>query len=203
MEKKLKIQVESPVTVSFMVLCIIATFIRLTTPWPYMASVSAPGELDLRAWYFYSGLLFHVFGHANWGHFFSNLTLFMVLSPAIETRIGSKTLAQLIAAVALATSLGNLVLSDNPIIGASGIVLALIILNGAVDMTRDIIPVSMLLVIAMFLGKEMYFSVQLDKVSQFAHILGGLIGLLYSWRLVDETEDSTAYTRRLKEGRDA
>lgn len=173
-----------------MVLCIAATCIRLTAPWPYMASVSASGELNLTTWYFYTGLLFHVFGHVDWGHFFSNMTLFMVLSPAIETRIGSKNLVQVIAAVAITTSLGNLLLSDKPILGASGVVLALITLNGAVDMTRRIIPVSMLIVIAMFLGKEMYFSVQMDKVSQFAHIIGGIIGLVYTWRLVDETEGS-------------
>lgn len=55
-----------------------------------------------------------------------------------------------------------MLLSDKPVLGANGDVLALIILNGAVDMTRRSIPVSMLLVIAMFLGKEMYFSFQMD-----------------------------------------
>ena len=90
----------------------------------------------------------------------------------------------MIFATALATGFANILLSSNHLVGASGVVFMLIILASIVDFRKGTIPLSFLLIALIFIGKEVSdaFSKD-DNVSQLAHIVGGLVGAFFGFRL--------------------
>src|SRR5690349_24312956 len=87
--------------------------------------VAWPKLYDTRA---YVGLFTHILGHANWQHLIGNFMLILLLGPILEERHGSASLIVMIAITALITGLCNLIFSDGPLLGASGIVFMMILL---------------------------------------------------------------------------
>ena len=65
--------------------------------------------------------------------------------------------------------------------GASGIVFMLILLSSLSRVKSGHIPLTFILVVALFLGKEILNSLRPDGVSQFAHIVGGLCGSVFGF----------------------
>ena len=65
------------------------------------------------------------------------------------------------------------------LIGASGIVFMMIILSAFTNVKKGEIPLSLLLVAAIYLGREIVSAFTPDSVSQFGHIMGGLFGLFW------------------------
>ena len=68
------------------------------------------------------------------------------------------------------------------LLGASGIVFMMIILTSAVNMKEGGIPLSMILVILIYLGSEIWdaFTVK-DSISHLTHILGGICGAVFGF----------------------
>ena len=83
----------------------------------------------------------------------------------------------MILVTAIITGLLNAALFDTGGIGASGVVFMMILLGSFVNVQSGKIPLTFILVMLLFLGKEIYNGlVSDDNISQFAHILGGLCG---------------------------
>jgi len=82
----------------------------------------------------------------------------------------------MILITALVTAIIQISLFSTGLWGASGIVFMLIILISFANVRDGEIPVSFILVVLLFIGKEVLYSLQPDHVSQFAHILGGICG---------------------------
>ena len=63
------------------------------------------------------------------------------------------------------------------LLGASGIVFMLIVLSSLAGMREGHIPVTLILVVILYLGREVIDMIAAkDNVSQLGHILGGLCG---------------------------
>lgn len=123
-------------------------------------------------------LFTHVLGHAGWDHFMSNMLLFLVVAPPMEEKYGSRTLLFGIAVTALISGvLQCLIFPDSALLGASGIVFMLIMLASLSGMEAGRIPLTLLLVAALYLGEQVFdiLFVQ-DNVANFMHIIGGLCG---------------------------
>ena len=132
----------------------------------------------------YFRLFTHVLGHAGWPHLLGNLTFILLLGPILEERYGTGEITFMIFATALATGFANILISPNHLVGASGVVFMLIILASIVDFRKGTIPLSFLLIALIFIGKEVSDALSKDdNVSQLAHIVGGLVGAFFGFRL--------------------
>jgi membrane associated rhomboid family serine protease len=178
----MKITCDSPVTIFFGLACVAATACITLLP-SSIYFFSAPTTIQFLSPSFYLKLFLHVIGHADWSHLYGNIFILLLLSPAIETRIGGRKLILLLVIVALATGLLNALFFSSALLGASGVVFALIMMTAAVDVKKGTIPLAFLAVVLLYLGKELFALAQPDRVSQFAHIFGGIVGIFFAYRL--------------------
>jgi len=128
----------------------------------------------------------YVFGHSGAAHLIGNLSFILLLGPALEEKYGSRTILVLILITTLLTALVFLLFYSNGLLGASGVVFMFIILNSFTRVKADHIPLTFVLVCLIFLGKEVLDSFSNDQISQTAHILGGVCGGAFGFRLTKQ-----------------
>lgn len=127
----------------------------------------------------YLTLFTHTMGHASVDHLMGNFTMFLLLGPVIEEKYGSKKLLIMMAVTALITAVLNLMFFNTGLEGASGLVFMLIVLTSFANAKEGHIPVTFILVLLLFVGREVFAGFANDNVSQFAHIIGGLCGGMF------------------------
>lgn len=173
-----KLQYNSPVILTFALLSLGALLLgRLTGGKSTMllfAVYRAPLS-DPLAW---ARLFLHVLGHSGWSHYLGNMLLLLVIGPPLEEKYGSRPLLAGIALTALLTGLLQVALFPRTaLLGASGVVFMLIVLTSFSGMKDGRIPLTFVLVTALYLGRELIAAVtQTDQISQLTHILGGAVG---------------------------
>lgn len=127
-------------------------------------------------------LITHTLGHANIEHLLGNLTFILLLGPIVEEKYGSNQMLIMILITALLTGILNVLFFSTGLLGASGIVFMLIILASFTNTRGGEIPLTFILVVLLFLGKEIIQSFRADQISQFAHIIGGVCGSFFGFR---------------------
>ena len=120
----------------------------------------------------------HVLGHADWGHLLNNMMLLLVVGPAQEEKYGSANIVFVMLATAVATAVVNMVFFPNvALLGASGIVFAMILLSSITSTDGHTIPLTFILVAVLYIGQQVYEGLFVaDNISQLGHIVGGLVG---------------------------
>ena len=171
MKKKLRITLNAPFTLCFALLCGLATLLcsvfRESTIMlfsTYAAPMSDP--------MMYLRLFTHVLGHSGLAHLIGNMTLILLLGPALEEKYGASRLLVVVLATALITGIiHNLFFPSTALLGASGVVFAMILLT-------------FILVALLYLGQQIWDGVTLrDNISNLSHIIGGLVGSGAGWLL--------------------
>ena len=176
--KKLRIQYNSPVVLSFALLSLLALLLgQLTGGWTTRALFSvyrAPLTDPLT----YVRMAGHVLGHSGYAHDMGNMTLLLVVGPPLEEKYGSRRLLGCILFTALASGLVQFIFfPGTALLGASGIVFMMIVLSSLAGMREGTIPLTLILVVLIYLGGEIVDAVTVrDNVSQLTHIVGGLCG---------------------------
>lgn len=178
----MKVTYNSPVTLTFSLICTV------------LLVLDSQGFSGLRDQFFvvrpsmdlsnpldYFRLMSHIFGHANWGHFVSNFTFILLLGPILEEKYGSTHLMEMIFITAVTTGILNVLFFSTGLLGASGIVFMFIILSSFTNFKSGDIPLTFVLVILIYLSKEVINSWEADQVSQFAHIIGGVTGSAFGF----------------------
>lgn len=136
----------------------------------------------------YFRLFSHVFGHADWGHLLSNFSFILLIGPLLEEKYGSKIMMEMIFITALLTGIVTLLFMNMTLLGASGIVFMLILLSSFANFKAGRIPITFLLIIVLYIGKEVANSFAQDSISQFAHIFGGICGGIFGFIINSRTE---------------
>ncbi|MBN1243900.1 MAG: rhomboid family intramembrane serine protease [Spirochaetales bacterium] len=156
-----------------------------STAFPGLAEglFSAPARGTFRAgspldWF---RLISHVAGHAGLEHFLSNFMMILLLGPILEAVYGSPLMLLMGGVTALATGILNALLFPTSLMGASGIVFMMILLASFTNFGKGEIPITFLLVMILFLGREVLASFASNQVSEFAHIIGGLMGAFFGF----------------------
>ncbi|MFK7906227.1 MAG: rhomboid family intramembrane serine protease [Chitinophagales bacterium] len=126
-------------------------------------------------------LITHAIGHANWPHLVGNFTFILLLGPLIEEKYGSQLLLIMMFITAFITGILNVTLFSTGLLGASGIVFMLILLSSMTNFKSGTIPLTFVLIVTLFIGKEVITSLQADNISQFAHIIGGIFGAVFGF----------------------
>ena len=176
--KKLQFSFNSPVILGFTIACFFVLVIDWITGGTstntlfsvYRSSISSPLT--------YVRFFGHVLGHAGWEHFIGNIMLILVVGPLLEEKYGSSNILFVIIATALVTGLINFVFFPHAqLLGASGVVFALILLSSFTSFKEGKIPVTFLLVAVIYIGEQVYQGIFIqDNVSNLTHIVGGGVG---------------------------
>ena len=184
---KFKIVVNAPVVLAFSAICVLALVLDKLTARQSTAllfSVYRTGA-SMASPFTYIRFFGHVFGHLDISHLTGNLMMILILGPMLEDRYGGKTLTIVIAITAFITGLASFLLFPNQaLMGASGVVFAFILLASFTSFKDREIPLTFILVAIMYIGQQIYQGIFVtDNVSQFTHILGGIIGSVLGYNL--------------------
>lgn len=129
-QRKLKISFNSPVILSFTILCFLAMILNIITRGFANQVFFSVYRSSLLSPWTYLRFFGHVLGHANWNHFFGNITLILVVGPLLEEKYGSSNMLFVILATALTTGVVHFIFFPRVmLLGASGVVFALILLS--------------------------------------------------------------------------
>ena len=183
-KKKLSFTYNAPVTLTFALVSLIVLVVGWITKGKstqmffevYRSKISVP---------FFIRLFGHVLGHADLSHYASNMTLFLLLGPVLEEKYKGSTLIEAFGLVALISGLVQIIIFPHTaLLGASGLVFMMIILVSAGDLKKGEIPISLILVMIIYLGSEFVTMIAVkDSVSQLTHLIGGLCGAVFGGML--------------------
>ncbi len=129
----------------------------------------------------YLKLLLHVFGHSDWNHFLSNMAFILLLGPVIEERYGSPVLVVMMSVTSLVTGVLNACFSPVALVGSSDIAFMMILLASFTSISKSQIPLSFILILVLYIGREILGTGEKQNISTLAHIAGGLCGSLFAF----------------------
>jgi len=131
----------------------------------------------------YLRLFTHVIGHKDWAHLIGNFSFILLIGPILEEKYRSGSILIMMLATALATGLLNLLFFSTALMGASGVVFMLILLSSFTNIRSGEIPLTFILILVLYLAREVIGGLGADNISQFAHIIGGICGSLFGFLL--------------------
>lgn len=176
--KKIKVDFNSPVILGFTLVCLIAMILNIITIDRSNDLVFSVYSSSLGDPFTYIRFIGHIFGHANWSHFMGNIMLILVVGPLLEEKYGSLNMIFVIVATAIVTGLVHFIFFPNyQLLGASGVVFALILLSSFTSMKEGTIPMTFILVVCIYIGEQVYEGLFVnDNVANLTHIIGGFVG---------------------------
>ena len=177
----IKFHYNSPVVLTFTLICVLVFIINAFTNGALNPYVSLGTKFHFNSVLDYVRLFTYTFGHSSADHLMSNFAFLLLLGPVIEEKYGSQRLLIMMALTALITAILNLVLFNTGLWGASGLVFMFIMLVSFVNVKDGKIPITFVLILFLYVGRELYESFAQDNISQFAHIMGGICGSLFGF----------------------
>jgi len=185
-----RIHYNAPVTLTFAAICLVVLWLSQLTGGAsdrFLFSVyRAPFSDPLM----YLRLFGHVLGHANMAHYFNNFMIILLLGPMLEEKYGGKWIVIMMVVTAFVTGVLHVVISSNAKLGASGIVFMMILLSSFANIKRGRIPLTLILVVGIFIGREVMSAMTLDNnIAYMSHIVGGLCGAAFGFIANRGTDD--------------
>lgn len=185
----MKISNNSPVVIMFVIIASVELLLNTLTSGAVGYYFSSPGSFGNWSVMDIGRSVLHVFGHASYDHLVGNMMFILLLGPILEEKYGSLSLLFMILVTAVLTAFLNAFLFTGGILGASGVVFMMIILSSFTNVKAGTFPLTFVMVIVLYFGKEFYQSFSSSNVSHFAHILGGcfggIFGLLFSKKAIN------------------
>jgi len=180
----MRIRYNAPITLSFALIATLVLAIDQLTgagliPWlcvvPGRDSFSFSSGLD------YVRIFTHIIGHISWEHLIGNFAIILLIGPILEEKYGSVSILIMVLLTALVTGLLNALIFPSALLGASGVAFMMILLVSFTNIRNGEIPLTFILIVVLYLAKELIVSFQQDQISQFAHIAGGLCGSMFGF----------------------
>lgn len=184
MKRLVRLQYNSPVVLTFALLSLAALLLdKLTGGWTTVKlfSVYRSPLTDILT---YPRFVLHVLGHSGYSHYIGNMMMILVVGPGLEEKYGSRNILSAIIITALVSGVIYWFLfPGSMLMGASGIVFMMIVMASLAGMRDGYIPITLILVLILYLGNEIVDGVMLkDNVSQLTHIIGGICGAVLGLR---------------------
>lgn len=176
--RKMKISFNSPVILGFVVICFAALILGTITGGMTNNLFFSVYRSSLINPLTYIRFIGHIFGHANWNHFIGNIMLILLVGPLLEEKYGSFNMVVIIITTAIVTGLVNFIFFPHiQLLGASGVVFALILLSSFTSFKEGTIPLTFILVALVYIGQQVYEGIFInDNVANLTHIIGGVVG---------------------------
>jgi membrane associated rhomboid family serine protease len=180
-----RIHYNAPLILSFTFVCLAVLGLeRVLEPVVFQRFFTvyrAPMSDPLMYWRLFS----HAVGHAGYAHYLANFMIILLIGPLLEERYGGKRLVVMMLVTALVTGVLHMVFAPGTAkLGASGIVFMLILLGSFTNFQRGRVPLTLILVLAIYLGKEFVavFGANADSnIAYMSHIVGGLCGAVFGF----------------------
>lgn len=185
MKKKIKVKYNSPVILSFVIICFFVTLASIITNGYIIKVFFSVYRDSLDGILSFLRLISHTIGHTSFNHFINNAMYLLLLGPMLEEKYGSKVMFEVIIFAALVTGIIHCLLWENLILcGASGIVFACIVLSSFTAFKDREIPLTFILVVILFIGNEIYSGIMIqDNISNISHVFGGITGAVIGYVL--------------------
>jgi membrane associated rhomboid family serine protease len=180
----MKLKYNAPTVLTFAIISAVVLLLSSTVIHglvKYWFTVGGRGSFSPASFRCWATLFTHVIGHANWDHLLSNFAFILLVGPILEENYGSLSLLVMIAITALVTGVLNVLFFPTALLGASGIVFMMILLGSFTNFSRGEIPLTFILVLIIYLGREIFNAFANDNISEFAHIVGGFCGSLFGF----------------------
>jgi membrane associated rhomboid family serine protease len=162
----------------------------LTESWFMVPGKGSFTPFHIRSWV---TLVTHVLGHANWTHLIANFSLILLIGPILEERYGSWPLLEMIFLTALVTGVLNVLFFSKALLGASGVAFMMILLASFTNFKKGEIPLTFVLILVLYLGRELFNSLADNTISEFAHIIGGFCGSIFGFFRTAQTSPERVY----------
>ena len=174
----IRLQYNSPVVLTFALLSLLVLWLHHWTGGKSTTALFCVYRSSWRDPGTYPRFVLHVLGHANYSHLLHNMMMILVVGPPLEEKYGSRPLLWAIVVTALVSGMVHwLFFPGSALMGASGIVFMMIAMSSLSGMRDGCIPLTLVLVLALYLGGEIIDGITLaDNVSQLTHIIGGICG---------------------------
>lgn len=178
-KRRIKVEYDSPVILTMAILSFAALIINELTNGAANAAVFSISRESFGSPMFFVRIVCHVLGHANFAHFFGNMSLLLIIGPQVERRYGSADILVSIIFTAVVSGGAHCLFSaDKALLGASGIVFMCIFLSTVENIGDGKLSLTFVFVAAIYFGQAIYEGIfSSDNVSQLAHIIGGLCGI--------------------------
>ena len=179
-----RIQYNAPVILTFALVSLMVlglSYVVEPITYQRLFMVYRASPLDLMT---YWRMFSHVLGHANYAHYMANFMIILLIGPLLEERYGGKWLLIMMAVTALVTGILHIMVSDGAKLGASGVVFMLILLGSFTNFQRGRVPLTLILVLGIFIGREVVAAINADAANNIAylsHIVGGLCGAAFGF----------------------
>ncbi len=178
----MKITFQSKGTLYLSLLCVLGSFIVMTTPKTNFSHVfMLNGDAQFTEWEWYISLVAYIFGHSSIEHLLGNMSLLLILGPIIELKYGTKRFVFMSLITALITGILHTLLWDNGLLGFSGLVFMYIVLSTLLNIRNREIPFTFILVVVLYFGMEVLSSLKDTQISHFAHLFGGAMGAFWGF----------------------
>ncbi|MEZ3503241.1 MAG: rhomboid family intramembrane serine protease [Lachnospiraceae bacterium] len=176
--RKVRVSFNSPVILGFTILCFVSLALNYITHGMTNNMLFSVYRSSLLSPLTYIRFFGHIAGHAGWEHFIGNIMLILVVGPLLEEKYGSLNILFVILSTALFTGIVNYVFFPRmQLLGASGVVFALILLSSFTSITDGEIPLTFILVAVIYVGEQVYQGIFVqDNVSNLTHIIGAFVG---------------------------
>ncbi|MDE5950850.1 MAG: rhomboid family intramembrane serine protease, partial [Acetatifactor sp.] len=156
-ERKFKVSFNSPAILTFTIICAITLLLNWITKGYTNNHFFSVYRSSLISPLTYVRLFGHIVGHADLNHFVGNIMLILVVGPMLEEKYGSSNIVFVILATALATGIAHLIFVPGySLLGASGVVFAFIMLSSFTCIKEKEIPLTFILVAALYIGEQVY-----------------------------------------------
>jgi len=130
----------------------------------------------------YLRLFTHVLGHSGTAHYLNNFLIILLVGPMLEEKYGTRSLIVMMVVTAFVTGLIWVIMSPYAKLGASGIVFMLILLSSFTNIKKRRIPLTLILAVFIYLGREIISAATLDdNIAYMSHIVGGICGAMFGF----------------------
>ena len=196
-KRRLRVRYNAPVTLTLaLVSAAVLALDQFTGSTIVTAYFTAPPYLGGGTALTWVRLFTHVIGHASWAHLVSNFSFILLIGPVLEEKYGSGIVLLMTLITAGVTGLLNGLLVHAGLLGASGIVFMLILLSSFTNIRAREIPLTFLLVVALYFVREFVAALTPDSVSQLAHIAGGFCGGLFGFIFARREPPAPAFDQK-------
>jgi rhomboid protease GluP len=180
----MKIRYNAPVVLNYSLIAVLVLFLN-----PFLGGELIPawfivpgkGHFDINSVISYVRLFSHIVGHGSWEHLLGNFAIILLVGPILEEKYGSFSLLFMILITALVTGVLNSLLFNSALLGASGVAFMMILLAPFTNTKKGEIPITFILIIALYIIKEVFQSFQSNQIAEFAHIAGGICGSIFGF----------------------
>jgi len=180
----MKLKYNAPTVLTFTFLSVaVFVLMRIFSDSGILYWFSVPGKggffpSQIRSWI---TLFTHALGHKTWDHLLSNFTMILLVGPILEENYGSLSLLIMILITAVITGALNIFFFSTGLMGASGVLFMMVLLASFTNFNQGEIPLTFILIMALYLGRELFNSFAENNISEFAHIVGGFCGSLFGF----------------------